>query len=210
VLRAFAAHFAESPDADDLHAEVGFGRLIERYDSVLDCAPNEATILYRDEIERGEMLSLPFPLSTDVIAGRQIHLHWTIAFVAPTDPKDSAEYTQAGLEATFRPHAQIRTFTNRETEQSRVINVETEPERVAELLAEGFTDSALPTTASHRRWRHETLFAAGRTVPPSSSRERPTSSASISSSTPRSRPSFSTSISTTSPRSAATVPSAGP
>lgn len=157
VLRAFAAHFAEPPDADDLHAEVGFGRLIERYDSVLNCAPNEATILYRDEIERGEMLSLPFPLSTDVIAGRQIHLHWTIAFIAPTDPKDSAEYTQAGLEATFRPHAQIRTFTNRETEQSRVINVETEPERVAELLAEGFTDSALPTTASHRRWRHETL-----------------------------------------------------
>jgi len=157
VLRAFAAHCAEPPVEDELHDEVGFGRLLERYDDVLDCDPNEATIFYRDEIERGQLISLPFPLVDDVVAGRTVSMSWTIAFSAPTDPRDPVEYTQAGLEASFRPHAQTFTFTNRETSRSKVVNVGAERELASELLGNGYTASPLPKTGQAQRWRHETL-----------------------------------------------------
>ncbi len=157
VLRAFAAHFAEPPEEESLHDEVGFGRLIERYDGTLDCRPNEATILYRDEIQRGEMRSLPFPLAPGVVDNNLLFMHWTLAFVAPTDPKDSAEYTQAGLEMSFRPHAQILTFTKPGSDRSYHLNVAEKRSEVANLLAEGYSPSPLPKTASAKRWRHETL-----------------------------------------------------
>lgn len=157
VLRAFAAHCVEAPDIDGLHEEVGFGRFAERYDDVLECAPNEATILYRDEIERGQMISLPFPLVQEVVAGKRVTLTWTIAFCAPTDPKDPVDYTLSGLDASFRPHAEIFSFRNRETNESRRVNVGTEPDTVTELLEAGYTVSSLPMTASTHRFRHESL-----------------------------------------------------
>lgn len=157
VLRAFAAHCVETPDDKDLHEEVGFGRFVERYDDALDCAPNEATILYRDEIERGQMISLPFPLVQEVVDGRRVALTWTIAFSAPTDPKDPVDYTLSGLEASFRPHAEIFSFRNRETNHTQTVNVGTEPGTVTELLEAGYTVSSLPKTTTPHRFRHETL-----------------------------------------------------
>ncbi len=157
VLRAFAAHCVEPPDQKDLHEEVGFGRFAERYDGFLDCAPNEATILYRDEIERGQMISLPFPLVREVIEGRRVSLTWTIAFSAPTDPKDPVDYTLSGLEASFRPHAETFSFRHRETNHSQTVNVGAEPDVVSQLLEAGYTISSLPKAASAHRFRHETL-----------------------------------------------------
>jgi hypothetical protein len=157
VLRAFAAHFAEPPDRDDLHAEVGFGRLLERYDGTLECKPNEVTILYRDEIERGEMRSLPFPLVSKEIGNHMVDLRWTIAFATPTDPKDSADYTQAGLEMAFRPHFQVRTWSKRDTRRSGSINIVTERQEAASLISEGFSISTIPKASTAKRWRHETL-----------------------------------------------------
>jgi Subtilase family len=157
VLRVFAAHFAEAPEGDPLHEEVGFGRFAERYDLALDCAANEATVLYCDEIERGQLLSLPFPLAEDVVRGRRVEFSWSIAFAAPTDPKDSAEYTQACLETRFRPHSETFTFTHRKTKKIKVANVVTEKERVAQLIGEGYSASSLPRADRVKQWRHETL-----------------------------------------------------
>jgi hypothetical protein len=157
VLRAFAAHFAEPPDEEDLHAEVGFGRLLERYDGILECRPNEVTILYRDEIERGEMRSLLFPLISEEIGNHMVDLRWTIAFATPTDPKDSADYTQAGLEMAFRPHFQVRNWSKRGTRRSGQINIVTEKQEAALLISEGFSISTIPKAAQARRWRHEAL-----------------------------------------------------
>lgn len=101
VLRAFALHCAEPPDGQPVD-EVGFGRLLERYDERWNCQPNEATILYRDTIERDQMISLPFPLVADAVAGRIVYLAWTLVFTASTDPTDAVDYTQAGLEGRLR------------------------------------------------------------------------------------------------------------
>jgi hypothetical protein len=85
VLRAFALHFAQSPDSQPAE-DVGFGRLAERYDGHWNYEPHEATILYRDSIERNQVISLPFPLVAAAVAGRTVELSWTLVLTAATDP----------------------------------------------------------------------------------------------------------------------------
>ena len=156
VLRAFAAHFVETPDDKNLHEEVGFGRFAERYDAFLDCASNEATILYRDEIERGQMISLPFPLVSEVVDGRRVSLTWTIAFSAPTDPKNPVDYTLSGLEASFRPTPRRSTSEIERRRQPRC-QCGDGTGSCFQLLEAGYTVSSLPKTAGAHRFRHETL-----------------------------------------------------
>jgi hypothetical protein len=154
VLRAFAAHCAEpaSPIAPEAS---GFGRLAERYDDVLECKPHEATVLYCDAISRGQSIGLPFPLAEDAVTGRTIKLRWTIALSTTTDPKNPVEYTQAGLEVSFRPHANRYTFYNAETKHSKVVDIVASADEAARLMREGYVFSTLPATGNARPYRHE-------------------------------------------------------
>lgn len=154
LLRAFAVHCAEAASPLDPEGS-GFGRFPERFDDLLECPPNEATILYRDSITRGEAISLPFPLVEDVIAGRTVSLRWTIALSVPTDPRNPVEYTQAGIEASFRPHASRFSFYNRETKDTQVVNVVEDADEAARLMGDGYSFSALPATRQPHRHRHE-------------------------------------------------------
>jgi hypothetical protein len=159
VLRAFAAHGAEGCDPSHA-AESGFGRLLERYDEMLECQPYEATVLYRETISRDQTISMAFPLVTDILAGRMVSLKWTIAFVASTDPENAVEYTTAGLEVAFRPHANRFTFSNREQRRSAVVDVVEDRDRATALLGEGFLPSTLPATRRPETHRHEALLRA--------------------------------------------------
>ncbi|HUC00402.1 MAG TPA: S8 family peptidase [Solirubrobacterales bacterium] len=154
LLRAFAVHGASPADPFDPENS-GFGRIPERFDTMLECPPNEATVLYRDSISRGEAVSLPFPLDEAVVAGRTVSMRWTIVLSAPTDPRNPVEYTQAGVEVSFRPHAQRFTFYNRDTKHSKVVDVGTEQDEAAQLMREGYEFSGLPATRSPNRHRHE-------------------------------------------------------
>jgi Subtilase family len=154
LLRAFAVHCAEPPSPFDPEGS-GFGRLPERFDELLECSPNEATVLYRDTISRGEAVSLPFPLVSSVIDGKTVTLRWTIALSVPTDPRNPVEYTQAGLEVAFRPHAQRIVFTNRKTKRSKTVNVAEDAEEARRLISEGYEFSNLPATRSPKQRRHE-------------------------------------------------------
>ena len=154
LLRAFAVHCAEPAAPLDPEGS-GFGRLPERFDGLLECEPNEATVLYRDTISRGEAVSLPFPLVSSVIDGKTVRLRWTIALAVPTDPRNPVEYTQAGLEVAFRPHAQRFVFTNRDTKQSKTVDVVEDAEEARRLMSEGYEFSNLPATRSPKQHRHE-------------------------------------------------------
>jgi hypothetical protein len=173
VLRAFAAHYAEAPNGDDpLHDEVGFGRLLERYDEAFECEPNEAVILYRDEIERGQLISLGLPLPGGAIQGHKLTIDWSIAFCSPTDPKNPVDYTQASLEAHLRPHYRTHSFSKKGA-KPETINLDEREDRAIELLAQGYTQSSLPVTddyhpmlpesvrRGHGKW--ETLMRATKT-----------------------------------------------
>jgi hypothetical protein len=156
VLRAFALHFAEPPISQPV-TEVGAGRLAERYDEHWNCEANEATILYRDSIERDQVISLPFPLVGDAVAGRTIDLSWTLVFTAPTDPTDAVDYTQAGLEVAFRPHGQRYIFRSPAMGKSVELNVQEQAEEVRQQLAAGALPSVLPATKPTERRRNEAL-----------------------------------------------------
>ena len=151
-----ALHFAEAPDGQPAE-EVGFGRLAERYDERWNCQPNEATILYQDTIERDQVISLPFPLVGDVVAGRTVHLTWTLVFTAPTDPTDAVDYTQAGLEVAFRPHARRYVFRDPTTNRSVELDIQAQGQEALDQLNAGAMISALPATRPSDRHRNEAL-----------------------------------------------------
>jgi hypothetical protein len=156
VLRAFALHFAEAPNRQPVE-EVGFGRLLERYDERWNCQPNEATVLYRDTIERDQVISLPFPLVADAVAGHTVELTWTLVFTAPTDPTDAVDYTQAGLEVAFRPHARRYSFRDPATDRTVELDIRNDGDKALERLRAGAIISALPVTKSTDRHRNEAL-----------------------------------------------------
>ena len=137
VLCAFALHFAEPPTSQSA-TEVGAGRLAERYDEHWNCEPNGATILYRDSIERAGVISLPFPLVGDAAAGRTVDLSWTVVFTAPTDPTDAVDYTQAGLEVAFRPHARRFILRDPNTNKTIEVDVQDDAEKFRQHLAAGW------------------------------------------------------------------------
>lgn len=157
VLRAFALHFAEPPTSQPT-TEVGAGRLAERYDNHWNCEPNEATILYRDSIERDQVISLPFPLVGDAVADRTIDLSWTLVFTAPTDPTDAVDYTQAGLEVAFRPHARRFNLRDPKTNKTTEVDVQEDAEKFRQHLAAGWLPSVLPATKPTERRRNEALL----------------------------------------------------
>lgn len=156
VLRGFALHFAEAPTTQPV-TEVGAGRLAERYDEHWNCEANEATILYRDSIERDQVISLPFPLVGHAVAGRTIDLSWTLVFTAPTDPTDAVDYTQAGLEVAFRPHGRRYIFRDPSTGKSVELDVQEQAEKARQQLAAGALPSVLPATKPTERRRNEAL-----------------------------------------------------
>ncbi len=156
VLRAFALHFAEPPDSQPVE-EVGFGRLLERYDARWNCTENEVTVLYRDAIERDQAISLPFPLPAAAVVGRTIELSWTLVFTAPTDPTDAVDYTQAGLEVSFRPHARRYIFRDPATGKGVELDVQEQAPEVLAQLAAGAIPSPLPATRPGDRRRNEAL-----------------------------------------------------
>jgi hypothetical protein len=156
LLRAFALHFAEAPNGQPIE-EVGFGRLLERYDERWNCQANEATVLYRDTIERDQVISLPFPLVGDVVAGRTVDLRWTLVFTAPIDPTDAVDYTQAGLAVAFRPHARRFSFRDPATNKSVELDIQEERQEALDRLGNGAILGALPATRSTDRHRNEAL-----------------------------------------------------
>lgn len=145
VLRAFVTHFAERPRHHrKLREEVGYGRQPLSFDGVLDCAPNEAHVLYADEIERGDLLGYQVPVVEAVASN--INLQLTIAYSSPVDPTQPTEYTSASLELVMRPHHRIHSFRppKESTEKNRTLDIGGDEART--LLAQGWTPSQEPVT----------------------------------------------------------------
>lgn len=145
VLRAFATHFAERPrNHKKLLDEVGYGRQPLSFDDVLNCAPNEAHILYVDEIERGDLLGYQLPMPN--VLSSAVNVHITLAYASPVDPTQPTEYTSASLELALRPHNNIYTFRPPKgvPGKSRILDSRGQDART--LLAQGWEWSQEPIT----------------------------------------------------------------
>jgi hypothetical protein len=108
TLRAFAVHHADRRSELALN-EVGYGRIPRSLLEDLSCTPQEATILYEDRLRRGETVMLTLPIPDDLLdelGARYVDLRWTLAFTSPVDVSDPVDYSRAGIEMRFRPHAE--------------------------------------------------------------------------------------------------------
>lgn len=145
ILRAFLTHFAERPrNHRKLRDEVGYGRQPLNFDDILDCAPNEAHVLYVDEIERGDLLGYQVPLAGPLSSDVKVRL--TVAYASPVDPTQPTEYTSASLELLLRPHHRIHSFRppKGSSEKTRTLDIGGDEARA--LLAQGWTPSQEPVT----------------------------------------------------------------
>ncbi len=153
TLRAFAVHFSEPHD--DAHSdEVGHGRFPEDFGPHLECPENEVTVLYRDVLARDEVVSVPVPAPL-VLAPGTYSLRWTLAYASPVSPEDAFEYTQAGIELSFRPHALKTTMREPSTRRTKTVHLEKDAALIRELQKAGWELRGSPSTKPLAPERHE-------------------------------------------------------
>jgi len=157
TLRAFAVHFADR-DATMPETDVGYGRIPDGFVEHLVCQSHEATVLYQDTLQRGRTMLLRVPLSDRLLedlGNRNLRLRWTLSFASPVDPTDPVDYSQAGVTAYFRPHAE-RFNMNLEGHPPIPIRRRDEPDFYNYLIREGRTPSDRPITRSLKDYAPET------------------------------------------------------
>ncbi|MEW2498125.1 S8 family peptidase [Streptomyces nodosus] len=148
ALKAFAVHFAESHA--DQNVSTGHGRLINDHAAALWCESNEVTVMYQASVERDQIMGFQLPVPEGLNRGR-VKVRWTLAYASPTDPTEAVEYTEAGLEFTFRPHAAVYSFRDPDDSSRPVkVNIRDQPERVAELEELGWIRSKNPVSRSQK------------------------------------------------------------
>ncbi len=145
TLRALIVHSASRPDEHDI-LDVGHGRVAQTVEDVLECARNEVTAIYQGVIARDEVMSFALPHPAAGTRSGTYNLRWTLAFATGTDSAEAGDYTNAGLELKFRPHADKFSFTR--GNESRTADVVREPEKAAQLIAAGHRPSRYPKSAA--------------------------------------------------------------
>ncbi|HCL5273756.1 TPA: S8 family peptidase [Salmonella enterica] len=83
--------------------EVGWGKIPENLNDIITSPDGVARIVYQGELKPGKYLRAPLPLPNGTLNG-SISLSATFCYASATDPQDSASYTKAGLEVSFRPN----------------------------------------------------------------------------------------------------------
>jgi hypothetical protein len=156
-LRAFAVHFA-SRDPGLEPSEAGYGRVPDSFLPELSCEPNEVTLLYEQTLRRAETMMLPLPIPEQLLRSlgrRYLKLRWTLAFASTVDPTDPVDYSQAGITAIFRPHAD-RYNMNLEGADPIALNLRTDVELYRYLIREGRVPGERPITRPLKEYAPET------------------------------------------------------
>ncbi|ARJ98336.1 peptidase S8 and S53, subtilisin, kexin, sedolisin [Escherichia coli] len=101
AIKALLIH--ASKPLDHACAEVGWGKLPEDLNDIIVSPDGVARIVYQGELKPGKYLRASLPIPEGGLKGK-INLTATFCYATTTDPQDSASYTKAGLEVTFRPN----------------------------------------------------------------------------------------------------------
>lgn len=101
AVKALLVHAANQNGHPAL--EVGWGKVPEDLNSIITSPDGVARIVYQGELKPGKYLRAPLPLPNGTLSGN-VTLSATFCYASSTDPQDSASYTKAGLEVSFRPN----------------------------------------------------------------------------------------------------------
>lgn len=100
AIKALLIHSCSPKDFS--HAEVGWGKLPEDVNDIIISPNGVARIVYQGELKPGKYLRAALPIPDGGLNGR-VNLTATFCYSTSVDPQDSASYTKAGLEISFRP-----------------------------------------------------------------------------------------------------------
>jgi len=78
------------------------------YRSFFEHDGEEVAIVYQGTVARSQRLALDVPIPDSVFdsaANRRFKLRWTLGFFAPVEPANPVDYSAAGIQVVFRPHA---------------------------------------------------------------------------------------------------------
>lgn len=101
AIKALMIHSCSQKDFS--HAEVGWGKLPEDLDDIIISPSGVARIVYQGELKPGKYLRAALPIPDGGLNG-MVNLTATFCYSTSVDPQDSASYTKAGLEISFRPN----------------------------------------------------------------------------------------------------------
>ncbi len=87
--------------------EVGRGRIAQDLEALVLCGGDTARLVYQGTISAAKYIRAAVPLPIAPLAGK-VKLTATLCYTTGVDPHHPGNYTRAGLEPTFRPHAQHR------------------------------------------------------------------------------------------------------
>lgn len=158
--RALMIHGSNSQDGPEWHRH-GWGLLPDSVEELLKCTKNKVSTLYSGNISPRNNWRLPFLLPNGFDPGGMANLSWTIVIAPEIDSSAVDEYTLAGLEVNFRPHANIYSFTppKGSSEKPKTLNIIDQEEEVDNLLALGWKKSSLPASDGSVK-RHESILRA--------------------------------------------------
>ncbi|GMV16555.1 MAG: hypothetical protein AMXMBFR56_47790 [Polyangiaceae bacterium] len=151
ILRAFTVHHAERRRGHGkMFVDLGYGRAPASFAPHFECAPNEVTVLYEDELPRDEITALRFPVPHGLADATRIELMWTVSYLSEVDPRDPTDYTVTGISAIFRPDSRVRSLTDPTTKRSVEVRTDLDRTSIARALASGFALSEEPK--AHPGW----------------------------------------------------------
>ncbi|MHB9130004.1 MAG: S8 family peptidase [Armatimonadota bacterium] len=101
AVKAMMIHCCEAGNTP--RRECGWGRIPDSIDEMVLCGPGTVRIMYTGDLSAGQWLRVPIPVPAVQIQGK-VTIRATMCFFSPVDPRHPANYTQSGLEITFRPH----------------------------------------------------------------------------------------------------------
>lgn len=104
ALKALLISATHSNDHHD-RLEVGWGRIPGSLEDFVVCPDRVVRVVYQGLIRPGGWIRASIPVPDGISKG-MVHIGATFAFCAPVDPQDPGNYTRAGLEIRFRPHAE--------------------------------------------------------------------------------------------------------
>lgn len=83
-------------------SQIGWGKVIEEVDSLIQSPDGVAKILYQGELLPGKYLRVPLPVPKNGIGG-MVKIKATCCFSTHVDPQDTSMYTKAGVEIGWKP-----------------------------------------------------------------------------------------------------------
>lgn len=101
AIKALMVHSCKNNDLP--HSEVGWGKLPEDLSDIIVSPNGVARIVYQGELKPGKYLRAALPIPDEGLKG-MVNLAATFCYSTTVDPQDSASYTKAGLEISFRPN----------------------------------------------------------------------------------------------------------